>query len=654
MEWDILSKLKLVVLACFIATVSVLGQSITGDRVVLNPNPCTIRVGSGAPVNGTDCDVYIRYDNPNYGVYQRIGGSWLKVAHSQDPADLPTVAARTDVGNIFTQEQHINVNSETLEMYPVTGTSGTWARTHNTGETLIWGVESSTGGSLFTGTNAYAGVFGVQGAHDLSFATNNTMRLSIDSSGNLLPYANTAYNIGSPTRLWNHAYFSTMDATVFAKSEQVIYGGWLAVSKNAGTLGADVAVAATTVNFGTTMTANQFVVFRSTDGGGTVREEYMKVGTLVSGTTYNVTRDLANANPTNQGWNWLKGTPYQVRGVAGDQWVELSALSGGRLSLFTQGSAYNNSVENIRIGDLSGMPNSSSGIGTYMGDATNYFRWDGTNLNVHGGSTKLDNSGLSLGDQAGLGTYTTGAALKYTRATTSGCGSAGDLFSLYSLSDAGSQNDLRLDNVAKGCTNSYDAHIILNSQGWKSSGSPGSNSAASIDISSPITGGQITLTAPTFTQVIGPLTATSSIADYSRTVGMGDWTDVANSSANFATDTGSAWTVTSGSQVTYAYMMVGHTMTIQFWLDSTNVTSVSGSGAPAQLWLTIPASKTCTKRVSSVVAVINANGTEVAGNAYCNATDTIIRFQSSMAGAGWTHTAGNDTFVRGQITIPIS
>jgi hypothetical protein len=53
-----------------------------------------------------------------------------------------------------------------------------------------------------------------------------------------------------------------------------------------------------------------------------------------------VTRNLSGAGAK----NWPAGTPYQVRGVAGDGWIELNAFNTPRMSIFSQGSAYNNST----------------------------------------------------------------------------------------------------------------------------------------------------------------------------------------------------------------------------------------------------------------------------------------------------------------------
>ncbi len=66
---------------------------------------------------------------------------------------------------------------------PTTSNNYMWLG--NTGNNLYVGKESSSGGSLFVGSSAYAGVIGNDGAYPLQFATNNTVQATIDSSGNL-------------------------------------------------------------------------------------------------------------------------------------------------------------------------------------------------------------------------------------------------------------------------------------------------------------------------------------------------------------------------------------------------------------------------------------------------------------------------------------
>jgi hypothetical protein len=56
----------------------------------------------------------------------------------------------------------------------------------NTGGRLYIGKESSAGGTIINGTDAYAGVIATNNAYPLQFGTNNAVRATIDSSGNLL------------------------------------------------------------------------------------------------------------------------------------------------------------------------------------------------------------------------------------------------------------------------------------------------------------------------------------------------------------------------------------------------------------------------------------------------------------------------------------
>jgi hypothetical protein len=57
--------------------------------------------------------------------------------------------------------------------------------TNSAAQRTTIGVEQSTGGGLFVGSSAYAAVFGSAGASSTQFASNNNVRMTIDSSGNV-------------------------------------------------------------------------------------------------------------------------------------------------------------------------------------------------------------------------------------------------------------------------------------------------------------------------------------------------------------------------------------------------------------------------------------------------------------------------------------
>jgi hypothetical protein len=64
-------------------------------------------------------------------------------------------------------------------------TGSVFGLVNNTGGNLFFGLDQSTGGSLAGGSSAYAGVLSHAGAYSLQFGTNNTIRATIDSSGNV-------------------------------------------------------------------------------------------------------------------------------------------------------------------------------------------------------------------------------------------------------------------------------------------------------------------------------------------------------------------------------------------------------------------------------------------------------------------------------------
>jgi hypothetical protein len=94
------------------------------------------------------------------------------------------------------------------------------------------------------------------------------------------------------------------------------------------------------------------IVIRSHDASGSIKTEYMQIGSLVGGTTYNVTRDIAGVHSPDPAW--ADGTSYAVLGTTGDGRIELNAYDTPRLSMIRQGATYNAQAELIRLGDLNG------------------------------------------------------------------------------------------------------------------------------------------------------------------------------------------------------------------------------------------------------------------------------------------------------------
>ncbi len=166
-------------------------------------------------------------------------------------------------------------------------------------------------------------------------------------ASHLIPSATDTYDLGTSTKLWRKGWFSELDAVLFAQNTVSLVGGWLMATKNEGTIpaGQDVSAGATSIDFGQAMTANDFVLFRA---AGAV--EYVQVGSLVSGTRYNVTRNLDGSGAN----AWPAGSVYAVLGNTGNGRIEINANATPRISLIRQGATYNAQTELTRLGDLNG------------------------------------------------------------------------------------------------------------------------------------------------------------------------------------------------------------------------------------------------------------------------------------------------------------
>jgi hypothetical protein len=79
----------------------------------------------------------------------------------------------------------LDVNSSVTRVAQAT-TGVAYTIVSNTGGDLYMGVDRSTGGGLFNGTLAYSSSIGSGASTALHFATGNTVRATIDTSGNLL------------------------------------------------------------------------------------------------------------------------------------------------------------------------------------------------------------------------------------------------------------------------------------------------------------------------------------------------------------------------------------------------------------------------------------------------------------------------------------
>ncbi len=95
------------------------------------------------------------------------------------------------------------------------------------------------------------------------------------------------------------------------------------------------------------------------------------------------------------------GAVFVALGNTGDGRIELTAYDTPRISVLTQGATYNAQTEYVLIGDLNGMPGiTGPTMGIYIGDASNYLKYDGSALTIAGngsGLTSINGSNITTG-----------------------------------------------------------------------------------------------------------------------------------------------------------------------------------------------------------------------------------------------------------------
>ena len=121
--------------------------------------------------------------------------SAVTLYHASNSPRLATTATGIDVtGTAVMDGLTVNGASARVQVSD-TGTSFTAQDflSNSSAVRATIGVERSSGGGLFVGSSAYAAVFGTASNGATQFATNNNIRMTIDSSGNLL-VGTTTYN----------------------------------------------------------------------------------------------------------------------------------------------------------------------------------------------------------------------------------------------------------------------------------------------------------------------------------------------------------------------------------------------------------------------------------------------------------------------------
>jgi hypothetical protein len=127
----------------------------------------------------------------------------------------------------------------------------------------------------------------------------------------------------------------------------------------------------------------------------------------------------------------------------------------------------------------------------------------------------------------------------------------------------------------------------------------------------------------------------------------GAWIDVPYASGNFTASSLMTWTVDSGDQITYAYLLEGKTLKVVAYLDTTTI----GGTLHTSLFIAIPAGFTAAKKVqSAAVAFDNGIGTATFNRVVVSGTTVETGRADS---ANWAAST-NNTFVRVNIDVLVN
>lgn len=146
----------------------------------------------------------------------------------------------------------------------------------------------------------------------------------------------------------------------------------------------------------------------------------------------------------------------------------------------------------------------------------------------------------------------------------------------------------------------------------------------------------------------GTITASGSISERLRAVAMGAWIAVAFLATNY-TATGTTWTVTNAQQVTLKYMLIGTTLFVTFYINTSTV-----GGATANLFLTLPLNASSTVTAYGTCSY-NDNGTYGTGVilAATGTTSPQLKLMKNLGGSvNWSNSSA--LTIAGQIAFEVT
>ena len=145
---------------------------------------------------------------------------------------------------------------------------------------------------------------------------------------------------------------------------------------------------------------------------------------------------------------------------------------------------------------------------------------------------------------------------------------------------------------------------------------------------------------------VGDFVVSSAIRERDRAVAMGEWTVVAYNVLNFTASAGT-WGVDNADQVTYAYTVIGKTMTLTWHIKQTDVSNA------ATLRLAIPGGFLAARQASGACRALDNGGAIVASACEVTAGVAYVTLYADVNSNNFSVTSSDNTYVFGTFTFEV-